>query len=182
MNVNYSNTLIVGGTALIGALIVFFGYNQIYKGKKDVKPKKKIDDIVKELPNSFNVDETLNKHKNIEMISLNQTEDNQTEDNKLKVEEKVEEKKSEQTKKVDPLPTKVPKAINKKLNKKAPVPSAPPLEIDNEDDSIMEIPNKNENAVKAQDLLRDMSVDTVKELPKKKRRGRKKKKPKAKEV
>ena len=46
----------------------------------------------------------------------------------------------------------------------------------------MEIPNKNENAVKAQDLLRDMSVDTVQELPKKKRRGRKKKKPKAKEV
>ena len=46
----------------------------------------------------------------------------------------------------------------------------------------MEIPNKKQNAVRAQDLLRDMSVNTVQELPKKKRRGRKKKNQKSKKV
>jgi hypothetical protein len=197
MSVNYSSTLIVGGTALIGTIIIFFGYNQFYK--KKVEKKKKISDIVNDLPNSFNVDKTLSKHKqNIEMKDLKENkpkeEESKEKESKENVEQKIPEvKKEELTNKSDvtskptpaskPTPESTPtQAKDKKNLLNNLVPSAPPLEIDNEDDSIMEIPNKDKNAVRAQDLLRDMSVDTVKELPKRKRRGRKKKKPRAKEV
>ena len=154
-----------------------------------------------DLPNSFNVNQTLSKHKqNIEMKNLkeNKSEEEQNVEQKVdqkveqkveqkvdqKVEQKVEQKipdvnKEELTNKPDitptPEPTPEPTTAQAKDKKKNLMPIPLPLEIDNEDDSIMEIPNKDKNAVRAQDLLRDMSVDTVKELPKRKRRGRKKK-------
>merc|ERR1712166_490371 len=74
MNVNYSNTLIIGGTALISGILVFFGYNQIYSNK--IEKSENVDDIVSNLPNSFNVNKTLSKHKqNLELKELKEVKE-----------------------------------------------------------------------------------------------------------